>query len=195
MTAGCATRRRAPALRLRGPAEQRAGFERRRGRCQVRSATARPRGRTIWTKPKPLIAVRSNGCGRCASIAAAARLARRLARDRSASRRRSTRRCRAGGWRAPPPSAGHAPARPAASVPSTSIRVIAGVGAIRSSPPAKRRSPLRASSIRSSQPAAIVLARERLVSASDVGAGARRLVGPARKAALPRLGARQSPRG
>ena len=30
------------------------------------------RGRTIWTKPKPLTAVRSNGCGRIASIAAAA---------------------------------------------------------------------------------------------------------------------------
>ena len=32
---------------------------------------ARGRGRTIWRKPKPLTAVRSNGCGSAASIAAA----------------------------------------------------------------------------------------------------------------------------
>ena len=39
---------------------------------------ARVRRRTIWRKPKPLTAVRSNGCGRMASSAAAARGASRL---------------------------------------------------------------------------------------------------------------------
>ena len=55
------------------------------------------RGRTIWRKPKPLTAVRSNGCGRIASIASATALRAALPRV-SAGRCRSIRRCRGGGW-------------------------------------------------------------------------------------------------
>jgi hypothetical protein len=86
------------------------------------------RGRTIWRKPKPFTAVRSNGCRQQDPASSARRrLARRLAADvgrsmpieppmscrRIAARRRRPRR----------------PARAprAASQPSTSIRVIAGV--------------------------------------------------------------------
>ena len=56
----------------RGAAEQGASLE--RGPLRASSISdARRRGRTIWTKPKPLTAVRSKGCGRIASIASAAR--------------------------------------------------------------------------------------------------------------------------
>ena len=58
---------------------------------------ARGRGRTIWRKPKPLTAVRSNGGGSAASIAAATGLARAPCRPASGNRCRSSRRCRGGG--------------------------------------------------------------------------------------------------
>ena len=47
-----------------GAAQQGARLERRAVARRVRSARRGARGRTIWTKPKPLIAVRSNGWGK-----------------------------------------------------------------------------------------------------------------------------------
>ena len=76
-----------------------------------------------------------------------------LALRRSAGRCRSSRRCRGAGSPAPPLLRRPSPARPAASVPSTSIRVMAGVGETRKAPPAKATMPLRASSSKSDQPA------------------------------------------
>ena len=53
------------ARRLRTPPGAAArALRTRRGPAPARPATARLRGRTIWTKPKPLTAVRSNGCGK-----------------------------------------------------------------------------------------------------------------------------------
>ena len=72
----------------------------------------RRRGRTIWRKPKPLTAVRSNGCGRIASMASAAADAPPC-RWRSASRSRSIPGCRGAGSPWPPPPRRAARARPA----------------------------------------------------------------------------------
>ena len=73
MTAGCAARR----LRARAVAAPRRRSSARASNAgavggQSRTARRGARGRTIWRKPKPLTAVRSNGCGRCASTASAA---------------------------------------------------------------------------------------------------------------------------
>ena len=112
------------------------------------------RGRTIWRKPKPLTAVRSNGCGRMASTASATACRARLAADGGqVDADRSADAVAADRARA----AACAPASASCSggkVPSTSIRVIAGVSDTRSSPPGKATIPLRASSSRSDQPAA-----------------------------------------
>ena len=95
ITAGCATSRLAPGLsnaarRSRARASNAGAVLR---QLEQRGAA---RGRTIWTKPKPLTAVRSNGWGRTASIAPP-RPGARPCFARSAGRSRSTRRCRAGG--------------------------------------------------------------------------------------------------
>ena len=71
MTAGCATSRFAPGASSAARRSSARASNAARS-CASSISEARLRGRTIWTKPKPLTAVRSNGCGRIASIAAAA---------------------------------------------------------------------------------------------------------------------------
>ena len=153
MTAGCAARRYARRSRARRGGAGRAPRTR-RGRRRARTALAWRRGRTIWRKPKPLTAVRSNGCGQDRIDRLGDRLPRRLAADgRQVDADRA-----ADAVAADRPRGGRARrrarARSGGRWPSTSIRVIAGVSDTRSSPPGKATIPLRASSSRSDQPAA-----------------------------------------
>ena len=78
----------------------------------------------------------------------------RPCRRRSAGRSRSTRRGRGGGSPAPRRAPRQCASSSAGSVPSTSIRIIAGVGEMRSRRRGIRRSRCAASSSRSDQPAA-----------------------------------------
>ena len=120
----------------------------------ARSSSAsegRARRRTIWRKPKPLTAVRSNGCGRIASTARAAacrpsrgKVGRSMPIEPAMPKRRIARAAAAA-----PACARAAGGRP----PSTSNRVMAGVRLIRSAPPSKAISPVAASSSSSDQPA------------------------------------------
>ena len=125
------------------------------GARAVRGATRAARRRTIWRKPKPLTAVRSNGCGQRGVDRRGDRLARAPCRRRSGNRCRSTRRYRAARSRAPTALA-------AATASGSS-----GAGAVdveqrhrrgrRSSAARRRRkaiSPVSASSSTSDQPAA-----------------------------------------
>ena len=153
---------------------------------------ARARRRTIWRKPKPLTAVRSNGGGRTASSAAAAAWRSACAAG-SAGRSRSIRRSRAAGSRVPPrrrrQSASSAGGRRAVDVEQGHRRG-------RGSSAARRRrnaiSPLAASSSSSDQPACLEAvgavraraARDRRSARRAIGAGARRRVGRAQLGAL-----------
>ena len=145
-------------LGARGARTQRGG-EARALRMLARSCAssirdARLRGRTIWMKPKPLTAVRSNGCGKG--------VVDRLQRPpdappcsvTSAGRCRSSRRCRAGGSRAPLPLR-RAP--PSCSGRQDSRRRRSGSSPASAKCEAHRRrmviTPVRASSTRSFQPA------------------------------------------
>ena len=181
----------------RGAAQQRAGLERGAvgGELEQRGTAARADDleEAEAVDRGPLERLRQDRVDRLGRRPGA-----RPCRRRSAGRCRSSRRCRGGGSRAAAAAAPASASSSGASVPSTSIRVIAGVGEMRSSPPAKATMPLRASSSRSDQPAA---------SSSSSGAGkasvaavrawrlARRLVADAGQRPLPRLAAGQALRG
>ena len=192
-TAGCATSRLRPGARTpRGAAAR--GPRTRRGPAPARRSEARARGRTIWTKPKPLTAVRSNGCGRTASIAAAAAWrAALLPRGRQVDPDRPADVEAADGLG----RFGRAGDRELVGgrKPSTSIRVIAGVGEIRSSPPANADD-AGSRFVDQIVPAGIaeriVRRRERQLPPAGPRAAAmpRRLVANARERPFPRLRAR-----